>query len=80
MVVSLLALCFKASTPVKDPLRSLPSFDRLDGDVMRTSTESFVKELRIGDDPDRFLTGIFANLICCAALENHSQYEGAETK
>ena len=69
--MSLLARCFTASTPVNDPLLSLPSVDLLDGDVMRTSTPSLEYELRIGDDPERFLTGIFANLICCAALEDY---------
>ena len=34
-----------------------------------TSTPS-LNELRIGDDPDRFLTGIFANLIFWASLEH----------
>lgn len=34
----------------------------------------------MGDDPDRFLTGIFANLICCAALRDCSQFQVAASK
>lgn len=64
VVVSLLARCFTASTAPREPLRSRPSAERLDGEVTKRSGPSFRFELRIGDDPERVLTGILANLIC----------------
>ena len=68
VAVSLLARCFTASTAPREPLRSRPSPDRREGEVIKTSTSSLVFEPRNGDDPDLSRMGILANLICCAAL------------
>ncbi len=67
VVVSLLARCLTVSTAPRDPLRKRPSLDLL-YEGIRALTPSFVPEPRMGDEPDRFLTGILENLICWAAL------------
>jgi len=67
VVVSRLALAFTASTAPREPLLSLPSVDRLEGEVMRTSGPSLRSEIRRGDEPALSLTGMRVNLICWAA-------------
>jgi hypothetical protein len=67
VVVSRRALALTASTAPIEPLLSLLSVDRLDGEVMRTSGPSLRSELRSGDEPALSLTGIRVNLICWAA-------------
>jgi hypothetical protein len=69
VVVSRLARAFTASTAPREPRRRRLSTVRLEGEVTVTSGPSRCSEPRIGDEPERFRTGIFANLICCAALE-----------
>jgi hypothetical protein len=62
VVVSL--LLFHGFHSTQEPRRRRLSFDDFGGDATRIAGPSLLSVVRIGKEPDRLLTGIFANLIC----------------